>query len=755
MSFLPLKFNEQMERIELPVEGMSCASCVARVEKALTGVKGVVSASVNLAAEKAFIEYDSKAAQLKDLKIAVENAGYSVPAAVEEEARQERKEEEIKGFRTKFTVSLILSVLIMAGSMPHFLPFLQNIAPANLNYILFVLATVVQFWAGYQFIYLSLKVLRHFSADMNVLIASGTLSAYLYSTGVTFFPSFFEKAGVGTNLYFDTSSMIITLILLGKWLEARAKGRTSEAIKKLMGLKVKTVTAIRDGSETVIPVEEVKAGDIILVKPGERIAVDGIIRSGSSTLDESMLTGESVPVEKGEGDNVFGGTINFTGSFRFEAVKVGRDTVLSRIIAMVEEAQGSKAPIQRLVDKVAGVFVPVVILIAITTFLYWYFLGKIPAGVAPFNFAFVNFISVLIIACPCALGLATPTAIMAGTGRGAEKGILIRGGDPLEKIHKINTVVFDKTGTLTQGKLSVVEIIAGQNHTVDEVLQYAASAESHSEHPIGESIVREAKNKGLILKDPAEFEALPGMGLKSKINGSEIIIGSRKFIESLGIAAGEFSDSWERLTKQGISPLFAAKNGKILGLIAVADKLKSYSSEVVKNLHDMGMQVVMITGDNQSTADSIARQAGIDRVLAEVMPYDKAKAIENLIKEGRVVAMVGDGINDAPALASADIGIALGSGTDIAMESSDITLIGEDLRGIISAMKLSRKTIEIIKQNLFWAFLYNIILIPVAAGVLYPLWGILIKPVYASAAMAFSSVSVVSNSLRLKGFKFS
>ncbi|MCL5773497.1 MAG: heavy metal translocating P-type ATPase, partial [Firmicutes bacterium] len=487
-------FKEKMERTELPVEGMSCASCVARVEKALTGVKGVASASVNLATEKAFVEYDSKVAHLKDLKTAIENAGYSVPAVAEEKAKEERREEEISKIRTKFTVSLILSVLIMAGSMPHFLQFLKNIPAGYLNYILFALATIVQFWAGYQFISLSLKVLRHFSADMNVLIASGTLSAYFYSTGVTFFPSFFEKAGVGTNLYFDTSSIIITLILLGKWLEAGAKGKTSEAIRKLMGLKVKTVTVMRDGSDTVIPVEEVKAGDIILVKPGERIAVDGIVRSGSSTLDESMLTGESIPVEKGEGDNVFGGTVNFTGSFRFEAVKVGRDTVLSQIIAMVEEAQGSKAPIQRLVDKVAGVFVPVVMLIAVATFLYWYFLGKIPAGIAPFNFALVNFISVLIIACPCALGLATPTAIMVGTGKGAERGILIRGGEPLEKIHKINTVVFDKTGTLTSGKLFVVEIIPAQNHEVDEVLHYAASAESHSEHPIGEAIVREAKN---------------------------------------------------------------------------------------------------------------------------------------------------------------------------------------------------------------------------------------------------------------------
>ncbi len=584
---------------------------------------------------------------------------------------------------------------------------------------------------------------------MNTLIAVGTSAAYLYSLIVTFAPHLIMVKGMMVDVYFDTSAAIIVLILLGRFLESRARGRTSEAIKKLMGLQPKTARVIRDGHEIDIPLRGVIPGDILVVRPGEKIPVDGVIKDGHSFVDESMVTGESIPVEKQPGDKVIGATMNKTGAFQFEAMRVGKETVLAQIIRLVQEAQGSKPPIARLVDVIASYFVPAVILVAVVTFFIWYFFGPSPR----LTYAFLNFVAVLIIACPCSLGLATPTSVMVGTGKGAENGILIRGAEALEKAHQLNAIILDKTGTLTKGEPSVTDIIESGHMKRNEILLIAASAERRSEHPVGEAIVKRAAEEGLTLLNAEDFQALSGQGVESTIDSKKILLGNKALMNSRKVDLDGFSDQAERLSTEGKTPMFLAVNREIKGIIAVADTLKKNSEKVVESLHRMGLEVVMLTGDNLRTAGAIARQAGIDRVLAEVLPDKKAEEVRRLQSEGKRVGMVGDGINDAPALAQADVGIAIGTGTDVAMESSDITLIGGDLEGIVTAIALSRATIRNIRQNLFWAFAYNTILIPVAAGVLFPFFGILLNPILAAGAMAFSSVTVVSNALRLRSFK--
>jgi Cu+-exporting ATPase len=602
---------------------------------------------------------------------------------------------------------------------------------------------------GWQFYVGAWKTAKHKSTDMNTLIAVGTSAAYVYSVLATFFPWLFAAKGLMAEVYFDTAGTIIVLILLGRLLEARAKGQTSEAIKKLIGLQAKTARVVRDGQEIDIPVEEVEIADLVVVRPGEKVPVDGIVREGYSSVDESMVTGESIPVEKKTGDEVIGATLNKTGTFTFEATKVGKDTMLAQIIKMVEEAQGSKPPIARLADIIASFFVPAVIGIAIITFIVWYFFGPTPA----LTYAMLNFVAVLIIACPCALGLATPTSIMVGTGKGAENGVLIRGGEALETAHKLTAIVMDKTGTLTKGEPSVTDILAFNNHKEEDILRYAASAEKGSEHPLGEAIVNRAKEGNIPLVKPENFNAIAGHGIEATIDGRSLLLGNAKLMKYREILLDELEKKAEELSNQGKTPMFVAIDGNPGGIIAVADTLKENSKQAVEALHRMEIEVAMITGDNQRTAEAIARQIGIDRVLSEVLPEVKADEVKKLQAEGKKVAMVGDGINDAPALAQADVGIAIGTGTDVAMESADITLISGDLRGVVTAIALSKATLRNIKQNLFWAFAYNTILIPVAAGVLFPFFGILLNPIFAAAAMGLSSVTVVSNALRLRRFR--
>jgi Cu+-exporting ATPase len=738
------------EKISMAIGGMTCAACVNRIEKGLRKIEGVTEAQVNLATERATLLYHPEKAGKSELRKAVEDLGYEV-RGFEEEASADRETEartrEIRVQKRKFAISAVLSAVIFLGSMPEWFPWWPTVLQNHL--VLFLLATPVQFWAGRQFYRGFWLALKHRTSDMNTLIAVGTSAAYIYSAVITFFPQFFRARGLDLGVYYDTSAMIITLILLGKFLEAIAKGKTSSAIKRLMGLQAKTARVVRNGQEMDIPVDEVRKGDGVIVRPGEKIAVDGVVREGGSAVDESMLTGESLPVEKRPGDPVMGGTINKTGSFRFEATKVGKETALAQIIRLVEEAQGSKAPIQRLADRVASVFVPTVISIALVTFASWMIFGPRPA----FTLALLNFVAVLIIACPCAMGLATPTAIMVGTGRGAENGILIKGGESLETIHRVNTILFDKTGTLTQGKPSVTDIVAGNEFQEEQVLRWAASAEKGSEHPLGEAIVRAAEEKGLALSSVEGFEAIPGQGIKAQIDGEPILLGNLRLMEEKGIELNGLRREMERMAREGKTPMVVARNHSAAGIVAVADTLKPYSREAVEALQRMGLEVVMVTGDNEKTGRAVAAQMGIERVLAEVLPWEKSQQVKKLQEEGKVVAMVGDGINDAPALAQADVGIAIGTGTDVAMESSDVTLITGDLRAVVAAIQLSKKTIRIIRQNLFWAFFYNVLGIPIAAGILYPFWGILLNPMIASAAMAMSSVSVVSNSLRLRRFK--
>jgi len=751
-----LGYGAATKKSIFPVGGMTCASCVARVEEALSSVPGVVSANVNLASEKATVEY-IEGTELAELKRAVEEAGYKLGSEAETlEDVTTAAQREIRTVRNRFILAAILGLSIMVlGWGPSF---------AGKPYLLWALATPVQFWAGWRFYRGTWGALRHRTADMNTLIAVGTSAAYFYSLVAVLAPGLFAAGGLEPHLYFDTSAMIIALILLGRFLEARARGQTSEAIKKLIGMQPKTALVIRDSKELEIPIEDVQVGDLVLVRPGERVPVDGIVRQGYSSIDESMITGESIPVEKKAGDKVIGATINKTGSFQFEATEVGKDTTLAQIIRLVEEAQGSKAPVQRLADVIASYFVPTVIGIAIITFIIWYFVGPAPA----LTFAFLNFVAVLIIACPCALGLATPTAIIVGTGKGAEHGILIRSAEALERAHQINTILLDKTGTLTRGEPRVTDIVAVPSSSQEEVLQLAASAEHGSEHPLGEAIVKAAKDRKLEVSPASDFNAIPGYGVEALMQAKRLLLGNLRLVKDRGLSLNGLETEAERLWKEGKTVMFLGVDSHVVGIIALADTLKPNAKEALESLHKLGTEVMMLTGDNRRTAEAIAREAGIDRVLAEVLPEHKAQEVKRLQDEGMVVAMVGDGINDPPALAQADVGIAIGTGTDVAMETGDITLISGDLAGVATAISLSKRTMRTIKQNLFWAFAYNTTLIPVAAGVLYLAFGhtgvptglrfILgdygfLNPILAAAAMAASSVTVVLNSLRLKRFK--
>jgi Cu+-exporting ATPase len=747
-----LGYEARVEKALLPIQGMSCAVCVNKVEKALRSIKGVTQAHVNFATERASVEYLPDEVSLTDLRRVVQDAGYDVLEVKEEDiVEKERlvREAELSRLKWKFVAALLLLIpilFLMWGA-----PFLEGIGLSKrINFLIqFLLATPVQFWVGRQFYVGFWKALKNKTSDMNTLIAVGTSAAYVYSLIVTFARHWIMVRGLMVDVYFDTSAAIIVLILLGRFLEARAKGRTSEAIKKLMGLQPKTARVIRNGHETDIALKEVVPGDIVIVRPGEKIPVDGLVKEGYSSVDESMVTGESLPVEKKAGDRVIGATINRSGSFQFEATRVGKDTVLAQIIRLVQEAQGSKPPIARMADVIASYFVPAVILVAVATFLIWYVWGPHPS----LTYAFLNFVAVLIIACPCSLGLATPTSIMVGTGKAAENGILIRGAESLETAHQLNTIVLDKTGTLTKGEPSVTDIVESNGFTQKEILVLSASAERRSEHPLGEAIVRKAMEEGLTLLDPGDFQAIAGQGIEATIDSKEILLGNRKMMEERRVKLDRIEERAEQLSREGKTPMFLAVDGGMAGVIAVADTLKDHSKKAVEALHRMGLEVVMLTGDNRRTAEAIAGQAGIDRVVAEVLPEMKAEEVKRLQSERKKVGMVGDGINDAPALAQADVGIAIGTGTDVGMESSDITLVGGELKGIVTAIALSKATIRNIKQNLFWAFAYNTVLIPVAAGVLFPFFGILLNPIFAAGAMAFSSVTVVSNALRLRRFK--
>lgn len=791
-----------IERADLPIEGMTCASCANRIEKRLGKQPGVESASVNFATKVATVKYDPAATGSEKLAKAVDDIGYKavVPpvrlgtvnpahghaghdhaamlaaqttgehaghamsggAEVEDHsAHMNVGEAETRRLLIKMIVGAVLSLPVLIIAMSH-----GKIEAFNvpwINWLQLALTTPVMFWCGWQFFRSAWKGLWNFSANMDTLVAMGTGAAYLYSLAATIWPGFF--AGVGGTaangphadgamagmtmvpVYYEAAAVIIVLILLGKHFEARATGRTSAAIKRLIGMQARTARVMRNGTEQDVTVESVVVGDRVLVRPGEKIPVDGSVESGQSAVDESMLTGESVPVEKAAGDSVFGATMNTTGALRLVATKVGADSALQQIVRLVQEAQGSKAPIARLADKISGVFVPIVIAIALVTFVVWWFAS--PADLR-LSMALVTAVSVLIIACPCALGLATPTAIMVGTGRGAEKGILIKGGEALETAHKLTAIVLDKTGTITHGKPAVTDIIPAPGGTLDEreLLRLAASAEQHSEHPLAAAIVREAAVRGLALSEPIDFQAVVGHGVEAQVDGHAVLIGKAALLAQRRIQSA-LVEKAAALAAMGRTPMFVAVDGREAGIVAVADTVRPESKEAIATMHALGLRVVMMTGDNKRTADAVASQVGVDVVFADVLPKDKADKVKALQAEGHVVSMVGDGINDAPALAQADVGLAVGTGTDVAMESADITLMRGDLRAVPQAIALSHATMRTIKQNLFWAFIYNVVGIPIAAGVLFPFTGWLLSPIIASAAMAFSSVSVVLNSLRL------
>jgi Cu+-exporting ATPase len=760
----------------LDIEGMTCASCVNRIERYLRRIDGVAEATVNLVTERATVVARPDVG-VDDIIRAVEAAGYDARLLVDGEAQTgaERalpetephaahreavqatgetsfQQRHLADVRRRLVVAAVLTTPLLLGlARMTVAPILPEILTNP--FFQLALATPVQFYAGWPFYRGAWKVLRHRATDMNTLIAVGTSAAYFYSLAAILVPSFFEAAGIDpmTALYFDTAAVIVTLILLGRFLEARARSHTSDAIRKLVGLAPRTARVIRDGAERDVPIEEVVRGDLVLVRPGEKIPVDGTVRDGSSAVDESMVTGESMPVTKRPGDEVIGGTLNTSGSFRFEATRVGRDTVLAQIVRLVQEAQGSKAPIQRLADVVTGYFVPAVLGIAGLTFVVWLVAGPEPA----FNLALLNTIAVLIIACPCALGLATPTSIMVGTGKGAENGVLFRNAEALERLHKVRAVVLDKTGTLTEGRPRVTDFAPAEaSRDSAEMLRLVAAAERGSEHPLGEAIVRHARDeRGLELAEAASFEAVSGAGIRATVDGRRVLVGKPAFLADEGIELGTLREAGERLAAEGKTPVYLAVDGHVAGVVGIADTLKDGSREAVAELHRLGLEVIMLTGDNETTARAIARQVGVHRVLAEVRPDEKAAQVRRLQGEGKLVAMVGDGINDAPALAQADVGIAIGSGTDIAIESAAVTLMSGDLRGVVTAIALSRATLRNIKQNLFWAFAYNVALIPLAAGALYPFTGILLDPILAAAAMALSSVTVVSNALRLRRFR--
>lgn len=794
-----------IQRADLPIEGMTCASCANRIERRLSKQPGVTSASVNFATKVATVKYDAATTGPAALAKAVDDIGYKaiVPPArdnavnpahghaghdhaamlaaqttgehaghamsggvggEDHSAHMNVGEAETRRLLTKMIVGAALSLPVLVITMSH--GKIEAFNVSWINWLQLALTTPVMFWCGWQFFRSAWKGLRHFIANMDTLVAMGTGAAYLYSLAATIWPGFFAGVGAtGANaahgetamggmtmvpVYYEAAAVIIVLILLGKYFEARATGRTSAAIKRLIGMQARTARVMRNGSEQDVPIESVVVGDRVLVRPGEKIPVDGNVESGQSAVDESMLTGESVPVEKAAGDSVFGATMNTTGALRLVATKVGADSALQQIVRLVQEAQGSKAPIARLADKISGVFVPIVIAIALVTFVVWWFAS--PGGAdSRLSMALVTAVSVLIIACPCALGLATPTAIMVGTGRGAEKGILIKGGEALETAHKLTAIVLDKTGTITHGKPAVTDVIPAPGGQLDEreLLRLAASAEQHSEHPLAAAIVREATARGLPLTEPIGFQAVVGHGVEATVDGRAVLVGKAALLEQRGISS-TLAERAAGLAALGRTPMFVAVDGREAGIVAVADTVRPESKEAIATMHALGLRVVMMTGDNQRTAEAVASQVGVDVVFAEVLPKDKADKVKALQAEGHVVGMVGDGINDAPALAQADVGLAVGTGTDVAMESADITLMRGDLRTVPEAIALSHATMRTIKQNLFWAFIYNVVGIPIAAGVLYPFTGWLLSPIIASAAMAFSSVSVVLNSLRLR-----
>ena len=747
----------EQEKAVMVIGGMTCASCAARVEKALKKVPGVENASVNLANERATIVFDSGVARLKDLRVAVEQAGYqpmdlSRTGAVEED--RARKEKEIKTLWTRFTVAAVFAVPLLYIAMAPMLPWLRLPFPASLNPMRYPLVyalvelilTLPILYVGRKFYTVGFKALFMRSPNMDSLIAIGTSSAFLYSVIGTVEIALGYYHAVDA-LYFESAGVIIALILLGKSLEIASKGRTGEAVRRLMGLAPKTAVVVADGVEREIPIDEVEIDDMVVVRPGGKIPVDGVIEDGWTAIDESMLTGESMPVEKKPGDPVYAATVNQNGLVKLRATKVGNDTALAGIIRLVEDAQGSKAPIAYLADVVSGYFVPVVCVIALVAGIAWY------AATRDIAFALRIFISVLVIACPCALGLATPTAIMVATGKGAEHGILIKSGEALETAHKIGAVVLDKTGTVTLGRPELTDVLPAEGVAKDELIRLVASAEQGSEHPLGQAIVRGASANGAELEPASDFEALPGQGIRARIGDVLVHAGNRRMAESLGIDLADFEEAAERLADEGKTPMYAVADGKLLGLVAVADVLKPESPEAIRRLKAMGLEVVMLTGDNRRTAESVARQAGVDRVLAEVLPGDKAAEVKKLQEGGAKVAMVGDGINDAPALTQADVGIAIGSGADVAIESADIVLVRSDLNDVATAIELSRKTIRNIRENLFWAFGYNVVGIPVAAGLLYAFGGPLLSPMIGAAAMSLSSVSVLTNALRLKRFR--
>lgn len=739
-----------------PIKGMHCASCVRVIERSLSKTPGVKEANVNLATEKVTVTYDDAQCGPAQIASAVSNVGYTTlidQSKEDEDAEKKQKQKELKELKIKVLFSLIAGSFIVWGSFPG----LMETAPAFLRnpWLQLILATPVQFWAGSAFYRATIPALKHRLANMDTLVALGTTVAYLYSAFVTFFPHIVMNLGLDAMPYFDVAVIVIGLILLGRYFEAKAKAGTSEAIKKLIRLQAKTARVVRDGKEVDVPIEDVAIGDVIRVRPGEKIPVDGVILEGESSIDESMVTGESIPADKTKGDSVVGSTINKSGTFTFKATKVGSETMLAQIIKLVQDAQGSKAPIQRIADTISSYFVPIVIMLAFATFGIWYVFGPNPAML----FALLNTVAVLIIACPCAMGLATPTAIMVATGKGAELGVLIKDAESLEIAHKVNTVVFDKTGTLTKGKPEVTDVMPVYG-SKDELLSLAASIEKGSEHSLAEAIVKAAEEQNLKLEDTSKFKAIVGQGVEGLAGKKQVYFGNRKLMDKEKVSLEKHLDKIEKLETEGKTVMMLAVDGKMVGFVAVADTLKDSAKEGVKALQNMrsissnkGIEVVMITGDNQRTAQAIAEKVGIKRVLAEVLPDQKEAEVRKIQAEGKTVAMVGDGINDAPALAAADVGIAMGSGTDVAIESADIILVNKEIKSVASAIELSRKTMRTIKMNLFWAFGYNVILIPVAIGVLYPFAGILMNPIFASAAMAMSSVSVVSNSLLLKRFK--
>lgn len=748
------------DSLSLKIDGMKCASCALNVEKVLKKLDGVESVSVNVSLGKAHVEYNSSLVSPEQMKAAVDGIGYKVSLDMDRKALEDRerkeREEEIRQQKRNLLIAGGMVIPVMLGSMKMGFPQLLSFVPDILtnDIVLFLLTTIVMIFPGRQFFEGTYKGLKHGVTDMNLLIATGTGAAYVISVA----SSFLDLGPGYHHMYYDTAVMLIAFIVLGRYLEARAKGRTSESIKKLIGLQAKTARVLVGEEEKEVPVEDVQVGDIVVVRPGEKLPVDGVVVQGGSAVDESMITGESIPVEKAAGDTVIGATINKSGYLQFRATKVGADTALAQIIELVENAQTSKAPIQRIADVVAGNFILAVHIIALAAFFFWFFIGyerydvtSVSGITSPFLFALLISITVLVISCPCAVGLATPAAIMVGTGKGAENGILIKGGEALELTQKVNTIVFDKTGTLTKGKPELTDIVLTAGHNENEVLAIAATAEKGSEHPLGEAIVRAAQEKQLNIGNAENFRSIAGQGIEAIINGSTVLLGTRRLMEDNGIEISSINTDMEKLEAEGKTAMIVAKERTAIGIVAVADTIKENSKEAVQKIRKMGIEVVMLTGDNRRTAEAIAKEAGIDSVLAEVLPEDKASEIKKLQEEGRIVAMVGDGINDAPALTQADIGIAMGAGTDIAMESAGIVLIKNDLRDVVASITLSKLTMNKIKQNLFWAFGYNSIGIPIAAGVLFPLFHqILITPELAAAFMAMSSVSVTTNSLLMK-----